>query len=116
MAREQKKFKLVDIKKGARSALFQDAIEWLINANLCHKVQLVKKPEFPLLHFVDPSFFKLLVLDVGLLGAMNHLPPQLLLKENDLFKTFKGSFTELFVGAGVNSDGFKTSILLEEQI
>ncbi|QQR81308.1 MAG: ATP-binding protein [Deltaproteobacteria bacterium] len=98
LAREQKKFMFTEIKKGGRSKEYEEAINWLINAKLCHKVQLVKRPEFPLAHFEEEGFFKLILLDVGLLGALSQINPQILFQETDLFKTFKGAFAESFVG------------------
>ncbi len=98
LAKKQKKFMFTEVKKGARAKEYEDAINWLINAGLCHKIRLVKRPEFPLLHFVEEGFFKLILLDVGLLGALSQISPQILFKETDMFKTFKGAFTESFVG------------------
>jgi len=105
LAREQKKFKYAEIKKGARSKDYEQAISWLIIANLCHKVQCVKKPEFPLAHFTDDSFFKILLFDTGLLGAKSLISANTLLKGSDLFGIFKGAFTESFVGQEMKSFG-----------
>lgn len=107
LAREQKKFMFSEIKKGARAKEYEDAINWLMGAKLCHKIQLVKQPEFPLSHFVEEGFFKLIMLDVGLLGALSHLSPQILFQETDLFKTFKGAFTESFMGQELLSHSIK---------
>lgn len=107
LAKEQKKFMFAEIKEGARAKEYEDAINWLVGARLCHKIRLIKQPEFPLSHFVEEGFFKLILLDVGLLGALSQIPPQILFQETDLFKTFKGAFTESFVGQELlsHSDG-----------
>lgn len=107
LAKEQKKFMFTEIKKGARAKEYEDAINWLINARLCHKIQLVKRPEFPLQHFAEEGFFKLILLDVGLLGALSQISPQILFQETDMFKTFKGAFTESFVGQELLSHSIK---------
>ena len=41
--------------------------------------------------------FKLFALDVGLLGAMANAPASLMLTSNDVFKEFKGAFSENYV-------------------
>lgn len=45
---------------------------------------------------MNPSAFKIYALDVGLLGAMSHLDPRVILEGNRLFEEFKGALTENF--------------------
>jgi predicted AAA+ superfamily ATPase len=51
----------------------------------------------PLRFYEDYDAFKLYVLDVGLLGAMSNAHASLMLTSNDVFKEFKGSFSENYV-------------------
>lgn len=104
LAKEQKRFMLSEIKKGARFKDYEEAISWLTAAKLCHRIRLIKQPEFPLSHFTDENFFKLIPLDVGILGALSLIHPKTILQEADLFKTFKGAFTESFVGQEIISN------------
>ena len=73
------------------------AIEWLIDAGLIYKVNRVTKPEIPLKFYEDLDAFKLFMLDIGLLGAMVEAPAKAILVGNDIFKEYKGAFTELYV-------------------
>lgn len=107
LAKEQKKFKYSDIKKGGRAKDYEDAIAWLTTAHLCHEIWMVSRPELPLSHFTAAGFFKMILLDVGLLGAMSLIPTQVILKETDSLKTFKGFFTESFIGQELKAHGVK---------
>ena len=97
LAKESKKFFFGRIKKGARMSDFEIAIEWLCNAGLVHKVNLVSKPAHPLKAYVDFSSFKLFLIDVGLLGALSELNPQSVLLGNKVYEEFKGAIAEQYV-------------------
>lgn len=96
LAKDNKKFIYGALKKGARASQFEMAIQWLIDAGLVHKVNRVSDIKMPLKFYEDFSAFKLFLLDVGLMGAMVKAPSSLVLIGNDIFKEYKGAFTELF--------------------
>jgi predicted AAA+ superfamily ATPase len=97
LAKENKKFIYGAVKKGGRAKEFELAIQWLIDAGLAYKVYNSKKPVVPLKFYEDFDAFKLFALDVGLLGAMANAPASLMLTSNDVFKEFKGAFSENYV-------------------
>ena len=97
LAKENKKFIYGAVKKGGRAKDFEIAIQWLVDAGLIYKVHQCKKPEMPLKFYEDFNAFKLYMLDVGLLGALSGASPAQMLASNDVFKEFKGSFTENYV-------------------
>lgn len=97
LAKENKKFFFGNVKKGARSSDFENAIEWLRNAGLVHKVLKVNEPHVPLAAYKDISSYKLFFLDVGLLGAMTELDSVSIIEGNKLFMEFKGALTEQYV-------------------
>lgn len=97
LAKENKKFFFGGIKKGARSREYETAIQWLIDAGLLHRVHKVAKPALPLKAYLEPTSFKLFFLDVGLLGAMSELDPEMILQGNHAFTEFKGALTEQYV-------------------
>ena len=97
LAKENKKFIYGAVKKGGRAKEFELAIQWLIDAGLAYKVYNCKKPVLPLKFYEDFDAFKLFGLDVGLLGAMANAPASLMLTSNDVFKEFKGAFSENYV-------------------
>lgn len=97
LARENKKFIFGAVRKGARAATFEEAIQWLIDAGLVYKVERVSKPAAPLKFYADNNAFKLYVLDCGLLACMSEASPNQMLLGMAVFTEFKGSFTENFV-------------------
>lgn len=97
LAKENKKFIYGAIKKCGRAKEFENAIQWLINAGLVQKVNRVKKLEVPLKFYEDFDCFKLFINDLGLLGAMAQTPAGEVLVGNNVFSTYKGSFTEQYV-------------------
>ena len=97
LAKENKKFIYGAIKKGGRAKEFENAIQWLINAGLVHKIYRTKKIEMPLKFYEDFDCFKLFVNDLGLLGAMVHSPAGEILVGNNAFSSYKGSYTEQYV-------------------
>ena len=96
LAKENRKFIYGAVRKGARAKDFEIAIQWLLDAGLVYKIDRVSKPGMPLGCYADYSSFKLYMLDCGLLGAMNDMPPSLMLLPNKMAES-KGSFTENFV-------------------
>ena len=96
LAKENRKFVYGAVRKGARAKDFEIAIQWLLEAGLVYKIDRVSKPGMPLGCYAYFSSFKLYMLDCGLLGAMNDMPPSLMLLPNKM-KESKGSFTENFV-------------------
>lgn len=95
--KENKKFIYGALKKGARAAEFEMAIQWLVDAGLLYKVPRCTKPELPLSIYEDLAAFKLYLLDVGLLGAMVQTEPAQVLINNNVFTEYKGGMTEQFV-------------------
>ncbi len=97
LAKENRKFIYGLIKKGARAKEYEEALNWLTDCGLLHKVYRVNKPTVPLKAYEDLRSFKLYIVDIGLLGAMAGLDAQSLLHGNVLFSEFKGALTEQFV-------------------
>lgn len=97
LAKENKKFIYGAMRKGARAKDFEVAITWLKDAGVIYKVHRVSKIEYPLMFYEDFNVFKIFPLDVGLLGAMADVPSSQMLVGDNIFKEFKGAFTECYV-------------------
>lgn len=106
LARENKKFIYNVLKKGARAAEYELAIQWLMDAGLVHKVSRVKELQMPVKFYEDLSAFKLFLLDCGLLGCMTEASASQMLVGDNVFKEFKGAFTEQFVLQQLVTQGF----------
>ena len=97
LAKENKKFIYGAIAKSARASQFELALQWLQDAGLIYKVDLVKKTTMPLKFYADASAFKVFFLDCGLLACMSEANPNEMLLGNNAFVEFKGAFSENFV-------------------
>lgn len=104
LAKENKKFLYQTIKEGARAREYEDALNWLNDANLIYKVYNVKKTDLPLKAYNDLSFFKIYMNDVGLLRRMANLDSRIVVEGNKLFEEFKGALTENFVLNMLNAE------------
>lgn len=97
LARENKKFLYAAVKPGARAREYEDALQWLVDARLVHKVYRSTAPELPIAAYDDLSAFKLYLADVGLLRRLARLSPTAFGEGNRLFVEFKGALTENYV-------------------
>lgn len=107
LAKENKKFIYGVMKKGARAKEFEDAITWLQDAGLVHKVRRVSKIASPLKFYEDMSAFKLFALDLGLLGALAEVKPREILTGGHIFEEYKGAFTEQYVAGQLIACGLR---------
>lgn len=97
LAKENRKFMFSKIRESARAREYEDALQWLTDTSLVCPSNCVSLPESPLVSHEDEGAFKVYLLDVGLLGAMNSLNARAILDNDALFSSFKGSLAEQFV-------------------
>lgn len=97
LSKEKKKFIYGVVREGARAKEFENAIMWLSDCGLIHKVSRVTKPGLPLKAYEDIKAFKIFLLDVGLLCCMTGISQKVLLSGDELFTEFKGALTEQYV-------------------
>ena len=97
LAKENRKFIYKLIRSGARAREYETSIMWLNDCGLIHKVNRVIKPIIPLKAYEDIQAFKLFLIDIGLLSAMNKLESKTLINGNSLFGEYRGALTEQYV-------------------
>lgn len=97
LAKDNNKFVFSHVKQGKRSSELEDALEWLVEAGLVHKLELVSNPELPLSFCADATFFKVYMSDIGLLRRKSGVSHKTILENSELYRNFKGAFTENFV-------------------
>lgn len=97
LAKDNNKFVFSHVKEGKRSNELEDALEWLTNAGLAHRLEMVSNPELPLSFYADAMFFKVYMSDVGLLRRKSGLSHKTILEEPEIYKNFKGALTENYV-------------------
>lgn len=97
LARENKKFLYKVVKNGARAREYEDALQWLVSAQLVYKVYRNTAQSLPIAAYDDVSAFKIYLADVGLLRRLSQLAPTAFAEGNRLFTEFKGALTENYV-------------------
>lgn len=97
LAKANKKFVFSLLKKSARMRDFENAIEWLEKSGLIHRVFRVKAGKRPLKAYAEENIFKMYALDVGLLGALADIPPDILVRGDSIFREYEGAFVENYV-------------------
>ena len=105
LTKENKKFVFGAMKKGARAAEFEEAIQWLTDAGIVYKVNRVNAVQMPLKFYEDRDAFKLFIMDVGLMGAMADVPASQIMVGENIFKEYKGAFTEVYVESQLATTG-----------
>ena len=97
LAKDNNKFMFSHVKAGKRAADLEDALQWLFNAGLLHKLECVTNAELPLSNNANGTVFKVYMSDVGLLRVKSGIDASTILEETPLYATFKGAFTENYV-------------------
>ena len=92
-----KKFTFKTVKEGARKREYEDALHYLENYQLVHKIYRCNKPNLPIAAYDDLSAFKIYLSDVGLLRRLSQLDPSAFIEGNRLFTEFKGALSENYV-------------------
>ena len=97
LAKDNNKFIFSHVKTGARSKDLEDALEWLVNAGLVHKVKRIDSPKVPLSMFGDNTCFKVYLMDVGILRKMTGMPSSFIFSRDKSHDAFRGVATENYV-------------------
>lgn len=97
IAKENNKFIFSHVKQGARAKDLEEALEWLVNAGIAYKLNMVPTPEIPLSGMADYTYFKVYMSDVGLLRKKANINYRTILEGEDSYIRFKGALTENYV-------------------
>ena len=89
------------------------AIDWLCACGLIHKVHITNTAKLPLSAYQKENLFKLLLFDVGILGALAQLSPKEILDQN--YGSFKGFIAENLVAQEFLAMGMKELISWQEK-
>ena len=107
LSKNAKRFIFGHAVDGARGADLKDAVQWLVDAGLVHRVEALSGISLPLKSNADPSEYKLYYCDVGLLRTAADLPSSAILLPNEQYTMFKGSMAENYVLNELKSGGFE---------
>ena len=98
LIKENKKFVYKNIKSGGRAAEFENAMQWLADTGLVYKINKVEMPKIPLKMYYKEDYFKLYMLDIGLLGAQAEIKAaDILASGTDIVDDMNGAMAEQFV-------------------
>lgn len=115
LSKKNTRFQYKLIKKGARAAEFENAVEWLTLSGIVSQVYKIEQVKKPLENYRDIDAFKIYVSDVGLLCAKKDLIPQDVLYMSDELNDFKGGMTENYVNSQLILGGYKTYYWMTER-
>ena len=108
LSKKNTRFQYKLIKSGARAADYENAIEWLVSANLISRVYRVEQILKPLDNYKDIDDFKVYLSDMGLLCAEKDIRAEDILFMEKELADFKGGMTENYVNIQLTGAGFRT--------
>ncbi|MBO4688305.1 MAG: ATP-binding protein [Clostridiales bacterium] len=106
LAKENKKFQISKVAKGARFHDYGGCIDWLQDAGIVKKCYCLNFPELPLKGNYDDTKFKLYLADTGLLIAMLDDEAQDDLRSNKNLGVYKGAIYESIVAEAFYKSGY----------
>ena len=107
LAKENKKYQISKIAKGARNREYIGAVEWLKEAGVVNVCYCLNNAELPLKGNYQVDFYKLYYHDTGLLIASLDEEAQEDLRANKNFGTYKGAIYENVVGEMLRKSGYE---------
>ena len=115
LSKKNTRFQYKLIKKGARAAEFENAIQWLVTANLVHQVYRAEKIMKPLDNYKDIDDFKIFLSDMGLLCAQKDIRPDDVFFMEEELAEFKGGMIENYVDSQLTMNGLRTCFWRNEK-
>jgi len=108
LSKRNTRFQYKLIKKGARAAGFENAVEWLVLSGIVSRVYRLEHSRKPLEDNRDIDFFKIYISDPGLLCAKKDVRAADILYMSEELEDFKGGMLENYVNAQLIAKGYKT--------
>ena len=107
LGKENKKFRITQVAKGARNREYVGAVDWLSSAGVINTCYCLSNVELPLKGNYDTDYYKLYYHDTGLLIASLDEEAQEDLRANKNFGTYKGAIYENVVGEMLIKSGYE---------
>ena len=115
LSKKNTRFQYKLIKKGARAAEFENAIEWLSLSGIVTRIYRVEHPKKPLDNYRDIDAFKIYISDVGLLCAKTGIIAEDILYQTADLNDFKGGMAENYVCNQLVSSGYTCYYWISER-
>lgn len=107
LAKDNKKYQITKIARGARNREYVGAVDWLKEAGVINVCYQLNNVELPLKGNYDPEYYKLYYHDTGLLIASLDEEAQEDLRANKNYGTYKGAIYENVVGEMLRKSGYE---------
>lgn len=107
LAKENKKYQITKIAKGARNREYIGAVDWLKEAGVINVCYCLNNVELPLKGNYEADYYKIYYHDIGLLIASLDEEAQDDLRVNKNFGTYKGAIYENVVGEMLRKSGYE---------
>ena len=107
LAKDNKKYRITQVAKGARNREYVGAVDWLSAAGVINTCYCLSNVELPLKGNYDADYYKLYYHDTGLLIASLDEEAQEDLRANKNFGTYKGAIYENVVGEMLIKSGYE---------
>lgn len=107
LAKDNKKFQISKVAKGARFKDYRGCIEWLRDAGIINICYCLNFPELPLRGNYDDTKYKIYIFDTGLFVAMLDEEAQEDLRANKNLGVYKGALYENIVGEALKKCGYE---------
>lgn len=106
LGKENKKFQISKVEKGARNREYVGTVDWLTNAGIINVCYCMELPELPLKGNYNPDNYKVYYGDTGLLIASLDEEAQEDLRANKNFNIYKGAIFENIVAEMLVKQGY----------
>lgn len=106
LGKDNKKFQISKITRGARNREYIGSIEWLANAGIVNVCYCMIEPCLPLKGNYNPDNYKLYFGDTGLLIASLDDESQKDLRDNKNYNTYKGAIYESVIAEMIRKQGY----------
>lgn len=106
LGKNNKKFQISKVAKGARNRDYIGTVDWLSDAGIINICYCMDQPELPLKGNYNPDNYKIYFRDTGLLIASLDEEAQQDLRDNKNFNTYKGAIYENIVADMLVKQGY----------
>ncbi len=107
LAKENKRYQITKVAKGARNREYIGTVDWLKDAGIVNVAYNLEQPELPLKGNYNPTEYKIYYSDTGLLIASLDEEAQIDLRQNKNFNAYKGAIYENIVGDMLVKQGYE---------
>lgn len=108
LSKKNTRFQYKLLKTGARAAEYENAIQWLVSANLISQLYRAEQIMKPLDNYKDIDDFKIYISDMGILCAQKDIRADDVFYMDEELSDFKGGMTENYVNIQLCMNGLKT--------